>query len=957
MKNKHVLQIALGFVIATALVVFFINSQIDRTVHEKTITQLLKLLELDERSNVQVGRLQAGLDQNYAELADNIRVIRTLYKTLPEQPNNNKSLSEELNKQFNHKFKLIESFKKDHAVLKYTSRYIPQLIRDTRDLMNNINGLSTAQKNSIDKTLVNLTPEINLFIAGQVDNKKSIFAKLKTLKSIHFASTNLTQEVAMRDLIKQIETLATKKISVENLVGKIVNIPTDKIIKKLYQSHKKHFSVLENTAEMYQQWLFITALALLFYLPYIYIQLKAVSSNLKETLVDLDFHKNAIDKHAIVFITNHKGIITSVNDKFVEISQYSKKELIGSSLSILKSGQQSSSYFANIWKTIISGKTWHGEIASRAKNGDIFWANASITPHLNASGKPFQFTTIETVISNAKPTSEKAKMLASFPEKNPDPILRVDDHGLIIYGNTASKALLKNWGTAINQSLPHDWVVICSRAIKLGKNETHGINIGEKHYSIVVVPLQSESCINLYAYDQTEQKISDENLSYQATHDLLTGLNNRLAFELKLESDLVNARHNNTEHVLLYIDLDQFKVVNDICGHVAGDELLRQLPKILSALLRDSDTLARLGGDEFGVLLTNCGIDKGIVIANKICTAVKNFRFSWENSSFEIGASIGAVLINQDSENIDKILKHADLACYAAKDEGRNQVQIYHDEPEKTEQRKDELQWTSEIPKALAENRFVLMGQVIVPLHPENDTDVFYEVLIRLENNEGTLIPPGAFIPAAERHGFMASIDYWVVSNTFETLTKHAVDNPDIPLKVVINLSTDSLGSNDLLSYISSQIKLGKIPMGSVSFAITETSAITNLSTAVDFIKELKALGCQFVLGGFGSGLSSFTYLKNLSVDYLKIDGALVKDVLDNPIDEAMLIAINHIGHVMDIKTIGDFVEDKDIEKRLKNIGVDYAQGYGIKYPQRLTDIITQLVCSNDSSTAHIKTA
>ncbi|MBL4762076.1 MAG: EAL domain-containing protein [Gammaproteobacteria bacterium] len=943
MKSQSILQIVLGLVIAVALVVFFINSQLDRTTHERTVTQLLTLLKLDERSDLQVAKLQTGLHQNYGELAENVRAIRTLYKELPEQHINSTTLLEELNKQFENKFKLIEFFKKDNAILKYTSRYIPKAMRDTRILINNSDTLGTDQKRRINKTLARLSPEISLFIAGQNDSKELILARIKTLKAIHFSNTASNQKIAIRDLIKHIEVITDKKSSVNHLVREIVNTPTDAIIKQLYQSHNQTFSALEKTAETYQQWLFITTFILLFYLSYIYMQLKKVSANLKVTLVDLDFHKIAIDKHAIVFTTDHKGVITYANNQFIKISQYSNRELVGSTLSILKSGLQDAGHFIKIWKTIASGKVWHGEIASRAKNGDIFWVDASIIPHLDSAGKPLQFTTIETDISDAKSAEKEMSVLEKLPDENPDPVLRIDSNGLILDGNTASEALLKHWSTAIKQSIPQDWNIICSRAIERGENETHEINIGKKHYSVIVEPLQSEQYINLYARDHAEGKVSDESFSHQATHDPSTGLTNRHAFELELENHLKSARHNNLEHILLYVDIDQFKAINNTCGHVAGDELLRQLSKTFTRLLSDNDILARLGDDEFGVLLTNCGIDKGTIIADKIRTTIKDFSFSWENKSFEVGARIAAILINQESENVGKILGHADIARYATKD-GGDQVQVYHGKAEEAEQQQNELQWASEIPKALAENRFVLMGQIIIPLHPENDTNAHYEILIRLENDEGTLVPPGAFIPAAERYHFMSSIDLWVVTHVFETLTKHANDHPDIPLRVTINLSTDSLGNDDLLSYIASQIKLGKIPVGSVSFEVTETLAITNLSAAIDFSKKLKVLGCQFGLDAFGSNIASFTHFKKLAVDYLKIDAAFVKNILDDPIAEAMVIAINQISHVMGITTIGDFVEDKGIEKRLKDIGVDYAQGYGIEHPKRLDDIVKQLV-------------
>ncbi|MCK5664657.1 MAG: EAL domain-containing protein, partial [Thiotrichaceae bacterium] len=369
------------------------------------------------------------------------------------------------------------------------------------------------------------------------------------------------------------------------------------------------------------------------------------------------------------------------------------------------------------------------------------------------------------------------------------------------------------------------------------------------------------------------------------------------------------------------------------------DELLRQISTIFTTIIRDSDTLARLGGDEFGIILNNCDMQHGELIANNILSALYEFRFLWEDNSFEIGASIGLVEITSHGDSTVGLLGHADIACYAAKDAGRNQLKVYQQD-HVISKRKDEMQWASIIPTALAENKFTLYAQLIKPLNTDISSHSHYEILIRLKQDKGTIVPPGAFIPAAERYGLMNSIDLWVINQSLQKIGAFNNLFPDTPLKIAINLSGQSIGNKQLVEYITTLFEKYAIDASHITFEITETSAITNLSTAIKFIKKLKILGCKFALDDFGSGLSSFAYLKNLPVDFLKIDGAFIKDILDDPIDEAMVQSISQIGHVMNIRTIAEFVENSAIEQRLSQMNVDFVQGYGIEKPRPLDDII-----------------
>ncbi|MEP6605143.1 MAG: EAL domain-containing protein [Nitrosospira sp.] len=423
-------------------------------------------------------------------------------------------------------------------------------------------------------------------------------------------------------------------------------------------------------------------------------------------------------------------------------------------------------------------------------------------------------------------------------------------------------------------------------------------------------------------------------MTFQASHDALTGLINRREFERRLEHALQAGEQGTSQHTLLYLDLDQFKIVNDTCGHMAGDELLRQLTSVLQAKLRRNDTLGRLGGDEFGVLLEGCAKEPALRIADLLRQTVREFHFVWKDKVFSVGLSIGLVTFSAGNETLADILRKADAACYLAKDKGRNRVQVYMPDDVGLAQRHGEMGWVVRIQKALKEDRFVLYSQKILRLNGSKE-GAHYEVLLRMKDEDGTLIPPMAFIPAAERYGLMPNIDRWVITTAF---AQHKERHPShTPVGTcAINLSAASICDETFYDFVAKQFDLYKVLPSGICFEITETSAIANLTQATALMGKLKELGCRFSLDDFGSGMSSFTYLKHLPVDYLKIDGGFVKDMVDEPINQAMVEAINDIGHVMHIKTIAEFVENDAILAVLRRIGVDYAQGYGIEKPRRV---------------------
>lgn len=449
-------------------------------------------------------------------------------------------------------------------------------------------------------------------------------------------------------------------------------------------------------------------------------------------------------------------------------------------------------------------------------------------------------------------------------------------------------------------------------------------------------------------HDVTEIQSMARHMAFLASRDPLTGLLNRREFETRLQHVLDSARAGERTHALLYLDLDQFKIVNDTCGHIAGDELLKQLASHLGKEIRANDMLARLGGDEFGVILEDCSIEKAEQIADLLRQSVKDFRFMWEKRAFEIGVSIGLVPISRDSGGLTEVLSAADSACYIAKDRGRNRIHIYQPDDRAFTQRRGEMQWVHRLRQGLENNSFDLYCQAIVPLRDKGQPGRFFEILVRVQDED--LVLPAAFIPAAERYHLMPSIDRWVIRTVFPMLRKYQAkggkSGDDL---FAVNLSGQSLGDEKFLEFVMQQFTQNKVDPRSVCFEITETAAIANLTRARDFISRFKHMGCHFALDDFGSGLSSFGYLKSLTVDYLKIAGDFIENMTADPLNRAMVEAINQVGHVMGLVTIAESVENPLLIDMLREIGVDHAQGHGIDSPKPLHQVLQLPVQEWDS--------
>jgi diguanylate cyclase (GGDEF)-like protein/PAS domain S-box-containing protein len=433
-------------------------------------------------------------------------------------------------------------------------------------------------------------------------------------------------------------------------------------------------------------------------------------------------------------------------------------------------------------------------------------------------------------------------------------------------------------------------------------------------------------------HDISKERRLHRALHYQASHDALTGLINRREFDNRLAAAVESIRaDSNCRHALLYLDLDQFKLVNDTCGHPAGDLLLKQITGVLQSRVRGEDTLARLGGDEFGILLQSCSLDQALRIAETLRQAIRDYRFTWQDGVYAVGVSIGIVEITRDTPTVANVMSAADVACYAAKDQGRNRVQLY--KPDNVPERHREMQWVAKLTRACDEGRFEIYYQPIVPIGANRHECEHFELMLRLRDESGALVLPAEFIPAAERYNVMPSIDRWVVGQVLDLLVYRGGEGIR-PFTVAVNLSGTSLNDERFLEYLIAELGARALPPGAMCFEITETAAISNLGNVVHFMRELKARGCHFALDDFGSGLSSFMYLKTLPVDYLKIDGQFIENVVRDPVDRSMVEAIGQIGRAMGIHTIAERVESVEVLVELGRLGIGFAQGYHIAAPR-----------------------
>jgi diguanylate cyclase (GGDEF)-like protein/PAS domain S-box-containing protein len=665
-----------------------------------------------------------------------------------------------------------------------------------------------------------------------------------------------------------------------------------------------------------------------------------------------------------VYQATPNGEIVSVNPALVRILGYEDEQHL-SRLNMTELFVETKERERLVAELTTYGRVRNFEYQLRRRDGRAIVAVENSRVVLDAEGRALYYEGTITDI-----TQRKAAERALFNEKERaqvtlqsigDAVVTTDDAGNIEYLNPVAEQLT-GWERRDAQGRPIEEVIRLTdestgkevdnpvlrclaegRVVALGDN----VVLTSRDGSAIAIqdsaaPIQDRNGVVIGAvmvfHDVSQERQLHRKLAYFASHDSLTGFINRREFEERLSAVLRTVqKEGGAPSAVLYMDLDQFKVVNDTCGHGAGDLLLRQLGDVLRSRVPKTGVLARLGGDEFAVLLADCPLANASEIAETLREAIAAFRFSWRDNALQVGVSIGIVPVDAKSESVGALMSAADVACYVAKDLGRNRIHVY--EEGDAAERHQEMQWVARINRALEEERFELFYQPIVPIGVDaSGAWPHYELLLRLRDERGEIVSPTAFIPAAERYNLMPSLDRWVISHTLETLVYRGEPNTN-PYTLAINLSGTTLNDARFLDFLLDELTAAAVPPGALCFEITETAAIANLSQVVGFMRALKARGCRFSLDDFGTGLSSLTYLKNLPVDYVKIDGQFVRNVTRDTADEAVVEAIARMARAFKIQAIAERVESREVMQRLGELGVSYAQGFFVAVPQSVAEL------------------
>ncbi len=668
-----------------------------------------------------------------------------------------------------------------------------------------------------------------------------------------------------------------------------------------------------------------------------------------------------------VLVVNNTGLIELVNVEAMRLFGYSREMLVGQPVEILipKHFREKHPHYRHEFYGHLEARQMGSgrDLSGVRADGTEFPLEIGLNP-IEIDGEMHVLATIVDITKRKSMeqelASEKERLQVTLHSIG-DGVITTDAEGRIKFMNPIAETLT-GWltGEANGQPLEHIFNIVTEvthmpvpNPVSLCLQQQSVVGLPDNvvllnrqgiHYAIQdsAAPIRTPEGAILGAVlvfqDVTKARGLIQQIQHQACHDNLTGLLNRYEFEKRLTHALESAKGEGMHHALCFLDLDNFKIVNDTAGHLAGDALLKQVAHLLGGHLRTRDSLARLGGDEFSLLLECCPIDKAAKITEELINTIRGLRFTWDGQIYEIGVSIGIAPITADSDTTERLLSQADVACYAAKDQGRNQVVIYHAENGAPARRHSEMLQAAGLRDALEKNRFCIFAQPIKALADGADNVKYYELLVRMLNESGAILMPGTFIPAAERYNLMGAIDRWVIKTAIDQYSM--IFGTNALVRIAINLSGNSLTDNTLLDFVIEQVNKNGVSPDRICFEITETAAISNLTQATRLINELKSSGYSVALDDFGSGLSSFNYLKQFPIDYLKIDGSFMRGVVDGPIDQAMVESINHIGHVMGIQTIAEWVENDAILDRLKSIRVDYAQGYAIGRPIPLTDIL-----------------
>ncbi|HWZ62343.1 MAG TPA: EAL domain-containing protein [Steroidobacteraceae bacterium] len=660
----------------------------------------------------------------------------------------------------------------------------------------------------------------------------------------------------------------------------------------------------------------------------------------------------------------HREVILYANRQFASFVGVDRVELIGRRLADLVPPEYSELVSENIRRRLAGESAAERyEIDMVGVQGQMSRLEVSSTVVDYDKGNALLITGVEIIPTQTTPALRLAAEGAPTPQQLAlaslaEAIIATDERGRINFMNPAAERLTGSEVAATSGKLLEEIVSLVDesdrrllsdpvhQALASGVPVTLGrralllsrSNGSERSIELSASPMRSEANevvgAVLLLHDVTELRGLARQMSYQATHDALTGLVNRREFERRLEEAIEGGHRGDGQHVLCYLDLDRFKLVNDTSGHLAGDSMLREVAKLLRDAVRDSDTVARLGGDEFGTLLIGCPLEKARQIADDLCRSVGDYRFVWKDRIFNIGLSIGLVEISRESGTLEELMAAADTACYVAKKQGSGRVAVYSARDEALARHTGEIQWLQRLQAALKENRFQLYHQAIVPTHGTNGGPAM-EVLLRLQDEAGHELPPSEFMRAAERYRLMGLVDRWVVQTTLAALGRGAIVlQPD--RSVAINISGQTLGDLQFLEFVVECLDSTGVAPAQVCFEITESAVVANLEHARRFVGVLHGMGCQFALDDFGSGVGSFSNLKNLALDYLKIDGSFIRNLARDTVNQAMVTAMIKLARTLNFKVIAEQVEDTAAVEAARRMGVDYLQGYAISRPQPL---------------------
>ena len=660
----------------------------------------------------------------------------------------------------------------------------------------------------------------------------------------------------------------------------------------------------------------------------------------------------------------HREVILYANRQFASFVGVDRVDLVGRRLADLVPPEYSELVSENIRRRL-SGEpaAERYEIDMVGLQGQLSRLEISSTPVDFDHGSALLITGVEIIPTQTTPALRLGGDGASEPQllalqSLAEAIIATDKDGRITFLNPAAEHLTGSAAAGALGKLLEDIVSLVDetdrrllsdpvhqaltsgapvnlsrRALLLSRTNGH-----ERSIELSASPIRNSAQELIGAvvllHDVTEMRGLARQMSYQATHDALTGLVNRREFERRLEEAIESGHRGDGQHVLCYLDLDRFKIVNDTSGHLAGDSMLREVAKLLRDAVRDSDTVGRLGGDEFGTLLVGCPLDKARQIADDLCRSVGDYRFVWKDKIFNIGVSVGLVEISRESGTLEELLAAADTACYVAKKQGSGRVVVYSARDEALARHTGEIQWLQRLQGALKENRFHLYQQVIVPAHGD-DGGPALEVLLRLQDEAGHELPPSEFMRAAERYRLMGLVDRWVVQTTFAALGRGAIPVP-AHRSVAINVSGQTLGDAQFLEFVVECFDTSGVAPAQVCFEINESAVVANLDHARRFVGVLHGMGCQFALDDFGSGVGSFSNLKNLPLDYLKIDGSFMRNLARDTVNQAMVAAMIKLARTLNFKVIAEQVEDAASVDVARRMGVDYLQGYAIGRPQPL---------------------